>query len=69
MGTSAAAAHHEAVLPTNLPEPVSELISRDDELREIRSLAIMHRLVTPAASIDSDGAKARETLKHSALIF
>ena len=32
--------------PTNLPEPVSELIGRDDELREIVSLAAAHRLVT-----------------------
>ena len=34
------------VQPTNLPEPVSELIGRDDELREIVSLAAAHRLVT-----------------------
>jgi DNA-binding winged helix-turn-helix (wHTH) protein len=34
------------VQPTNLPEPVSELIGRDDELREILSLAAAHRLVT-----------------------
>jgi predicted ATPase/DNA-binding winged helix-turn-helix (wHTH) protein len=32
--------------PTNLPEPVSELIGRDDELREILNLAAAHRLVT-----------------------
>jgi predicted ATPase/DNA-binding winged helix-turn-helix (wHTH) protein len=32
--------------PTNLPEPVSELIGRDDDLREILSLAAAHRLVT-----------------------
>ena len=32
--------------PTNLPEPVSELIGRDDELREVVSLAVRHRLVT-----------------------
>ena len=32
--------------PTNLPEPVSELIGRDDELREVVSLAAAHRLVT-----------------------
>jgi predicted ATPase/DNA-binding winged helix-turn-helix (wHTH) protein len=31
---------------TNLPEPVSELIGRDDELREILGLASAHRLVT-----------------------
>ena len=41
------AAEPVAVLPpTNLPEPVSELIGRDDELREIVSLAAAHRLVT-----------------------
>jgi DNA-binding winged helix-turn-helix (wHTH) protein len=32
--------------PTNLPEPVSELIGRDVELDEIRDLCISHRLVT-----------------------
>src|SRR5215472_16682152 len=32
--------------PTNLPEPISELIGRDDELREILSLAGAYRLVT-----------------------
>src|SRR5689334_11535384 len=32
--------------PTNLPEPISELIGRDDELREILSLTAAHRLVT-----------------------
>jgi predicted ATPase/DNA-binding winged helix-turn-helix (wHTH) protein len=43
----AGAAEPEAVLPpTNLPQPVSELIGRDDELREILSLAATHRLVT-----------------------
>src|SRR5215471_10908281 len=31
---------------TNLPEPVSELIGRDDDLRGILSLARRHRLVT-----------------------
>ena len=42
-----AAVEPEAVLPpTNLPQPVSELIGRDDELREILSLAAAHRLVT-----------------------
>src|SRR5580700_4546489 len=42
-----AAVAPEAVLPpTNLPQPVSELIGRDDELREILSLAAAHRLVT-----------------------
>jgi predicted ATPase/DNA-binding winged helix-turn-helix (wHTH) protein len=33
-------------LPTNLPEPVSELVGRDDVLSEILSLASAHRLVT-----------------------
>src|SRR6516162_445003 len=32
--------------PTNLPEPISELVGRDEELREILSLAAGHRLVT-----------------------
>ena len=32
--------------PTNLPEAVSELIGRDDELRKILDLAVAHRLVT-----------------------
>ncbi len=32
--------------PTNLPEPVSEQIGRDDDLGAIRSLAAAHRLVT-----------------------
>jgi predicted ATPase/DNA-binding winged helix-turn-helix (wHTH) protein len=32
--------------PTNLPEPVSELVGRDDVLGEILSLAAAHRLVT-----------------------
>jgi predicted ATPase/DNA-binding winged helix-turn-helix (wHTH) protein len=32
--------------PTNLPEPISELVGRDDILGEILSLASAHRLVT-----------------------
>jgi len=32
--------------PTNLPEPISELVGRDEELCEILSLAGAHRLVT-----------------------
>jgi predicted ATPase/DNA-binding winged helix-turn-helix (wHTH) protein len=32
--------------PTNLPEPVSELIGRDEEVGEILNLAAAHRLVT-----------------------
>ncbi|HEY2539307.1 MAG TPA: winged helix-turn-helix domain-containing protein, partial [Stellaceae bacterium] len=44
---SAATAEPEAVLPqTNLPQPVSELIGRDEELNEILSLAAAHRLLT-----------------------
>jgi predicted ATPase len=35
-----------ALPPTNLPEPVSELIGRDEELEEILNLAAAHRLVT-----------------------
>ena len=35
-----------SVPPTNLPEPVSELIGRDKELREVEDLAASHRLVT-----------------------
>src|SRR5437763_9067299 len=36
----------EELPPTNLPEPVSELIGRDDVLEEVLSLAAAHRLVT-----------------------
>ena len=32
--------------PTNLPEPVSELVGRDDVLGEILSLASAHRLIS-----------------------
>ncbi len=32
--------------PTNVPEPISELVGRDDVLGEILSLATAHRLVT-----------------------
>src|SRR5271166_3153670 len=35
-----------ALPPTNLPEPVSELIGRDDVLGEVLGLAAAHRLVT-----------------------
>jgi hypothetical protein len=43
----AVAADREGVLPpTNLPEPLTELIGRDDDLGEILSLAAAHRLVT-----------------------
>src|SRR5437868_4036171 len=43
----AAAAEPGLVLPpTNLPEPISELIGRDEELQEILAHAAAHRLVT-----------------------
>jgi predicted ATPase/DNA-binding winged helix-turn-helix (wHTH) protein len=32
--------------PTNLPEPISELVGRDDVLGEVLGLAAVHRLVT-----------------------
>jgi predicted ATPase/DNA-binding winged helix-turn-helix (wHTH) protein len=40
------AAEPEALPPTNVPEPVSELIGRDDELAEVINLVGGHRLVT-----------------------
>jgi predicted ATPase/DNA-binding winged helix-turn-helix (wHTH) protein len=44
---AAAAAERATVTPpTNLAEPVSELIGRHDELRDILNLAAAHRLVT-----------------------
>jgi DNA-binding winged helix-turn-helix (wHTH) protein len=42
----AAAPPRSALPPTNLPEPVSELIGRDDDLGEILGLTTAHRLVT-----------------------
>jgi predicted ATPase/DNA-binding winged helix-turn-helix (wHTH) protein len=42
----ATAQPRSALPPTNLPEPVSELVGRDGELREILSLAAAHRLVS-----------------------
>jgi predicted ATPase/DNA-binding winged helix-turn-helix (wHTH) protein len=39
-------AESEALAPTNVPEPVSELIGRDDELAEVVNLMGAHRLVT-----------------------
>jgi predicted ATPase/DNA-binding winged helix-turn-helix (wHTH) protein len=45
-GAGVTATEPAVLPPTNLPEPVSELIGRDDELREIVSLAAAHRLVT-----------------------
>ena len=43
---SAAVDREAALSPGNVPDPVSELIGRDDELREILSLIQGHRLVT-----------------------
>jgi predicted ATPase/DNA-binding winged helix-turn-helix (wHTH) protein len=40
------AAEHRALPPTNVPQPVSELIGRDDELGEVVNLMGAHRLVT-----------------------
>jgi len=40
------AADPGALPPTNVPEPVSELIGRDDELAEVINLMGAHRLVT-----------------------
>ena len=45
-GMAIAAAPPGDLPPTNLPEPVSELVGRDDVLAEILSLAAAHRLVT-----------------------
>jgi predicted ATPase/DNA-binding winged helix-turn-helix (wHTH) protein len=39
-----------ATAPTNVPEPISPLIGRDDELREILMLAASHRAVTLTGS-------------------
>src|SRR5258706_14932908 len=60
IGTVSAGANATAVMPqpapepsrplTNLPEPVSELIGRDDELDEILDLSASHRLVTLAGA-------------------
>jgi DNA-binding winged helix-turn-helix (wHTH) protein len=44
------AAEPEALPPTNVPEPVSELIGRDDELAEVVILVGAHRLVTLAGA-------------------
>jgi DNA-binding winged helix-turn-helix (wHTH) protein len=42
-GAGVATAEHAPILPpTNVPEPVSELIGRDDELREILNHAAAH---------------------------
>src|SRR5438132_3164371 len=46
-GAEAVATKPASVVPmTNLPEPLSELIGRDDEIGEILNLAAAHRLVT-----------------------
>lgn len=42
----AAADPRSSLPPTNAPEPVSELIGRDDDLGEVAGLASAHRLVT-----------------------
>jgi len=61
----------ESVPPTNVPEPVSEVIGRDDEISEILNLAAAHRLVTltGAGGIGKTRialALARELLPHFA---
>ena len=45
----AAAQRASARPPTNLPEPVSEQIGRDEELNEIQNLVAAHRLITLTA--------------------
>src|SRR6201997_2499544 len=46
-GAGVATAELASVLPpTNVPEPVSELIGREEELSEILNLVTTHRLVT-----------------------
>jgi DNA-binding winged helix-turn-helix (wHTH) protein len=46
-GAGVATAEPASVLPpTNVPEPVSELIGREEELSEILNLVASHRLVT-----------------------
>jgi predicted ATPase/DNA-binding winged helix-turn-helix (wHTH) protein len=45
-GLSLEKAESAALAPTNVPEPVSELIGRDDELAEVINLMAAHRLVT-----------------------
>jgi predicted ATPase/DNA-binding winged helix-turn-helix (wHTH) protein len=57
--------------PTNVPEPVSELIGRDEELGDILNLVAAHRLVTltGAGGIGKTrlaSAAARELLPHFA---
>jgi predicted ATPase/DNA-binding winged helix-turn-helix (wHTH) protein len=45
-GVAAATGPSKVLPPTNLPEPVSELIGRDGELQEVVDLATTRRLVT-----------------------
>jgi predicted ATPase/DNA-binding winged helix-turn-helix (wHTH) protein len=45
-GHTATAEARSGLPPTNLPEPISELIGRDDDVRELRSSVMAHRLVT-----------------------
>src|SRR5271170_1270708 len=46
-GRGVATAEHAVVLPpTNIPEPISELIGRDAELKEMLRVAGAHRLLT-----------------------
>ena len=71
-GADAVATKPASVVPmTNLPEPLSELIGRDDEIGEILNLAAAHRLVTltGAGGIGKTRialALARELLPHFA---
>src|SRR5690348_3940132 len=64
-----AAAERPVRTLTNLPEPLSELIGRDDELRDILCLAATHRLVT-LTGVGGIGktrlglAVARQLLRH-----
>src|SRR6266576_2540749 len=71
-GADAVATKPASVVPmTNLPEPLSELIGRDDEIGEALNLAAAHRLVTltGAGGIGKTRialALARELLPHFA---
>ena len=71
-GADAVATKPASVVPmTNLPEPLSELIGRDDEIGEMLNLATAHRLVTltGAGGIGKTRialALARELLPHFA---
>src|SRR6267154_5213107 len=71
-GADVVAAKPATVVPmTNLPEPLSELIGRDDEMGEALNLAAAHRLVTltGAGGIGKTRialALARELLPHFA---